>query len=347
MRRVRWYDGWKMPRDTDSRPSSCRAARVRPSCCSAANSLRSVRSSSGRRGVGLQRRARRPGRLAARRRRRRSGREACEAPARRSHRPGRRRRAARRAPPAPDRPPAAPLRRALRRATAPAARAARSTGCRCRPARARARDRNAPSRSRARATFASTTRRRAMIVRYASAVASAVCRRTSVGADLGDVARLVGLRRRAPSAPARRAACRTSSARGQLVARRHGRAVELDAAVERRGRDVAVDLQPRAPTRASISSASARRMPAAAIAADGLFARSRAAIASSNVTRSTGAGVCAPATTPWSDQRDAPCGESTQHLGGAAAEHPGGAAVQHPAGVATQHLEAQPLSTLR
>jgi hypothetical protein len=44
--------------------------------------------------------------------------------------------------------------------------------------------------------------------------------------------------------------------------------------------------------RASSSSASARRIPAAAIAADGLFLTARWT-ASSKVTRSSGAGVCA------------------------------------------------------
>ena len=72
--------------------------------------------------------------------------------------------------------------------------------------------------------------------------------------------------RRAHARRARRSACRRSSDAGHLILRRHRRALELDAAVQRGRRDVAVDLQPR--RRRAPGAAALRRAgcPAAAIA---------------------------------------------------------------------------------
>ena len=128
-----------------------------------------------------------------------------------------------------------------RRSTTAAARAARSAGCPMPLCSSSCRvDRSAPSRRRATRTLASTTRR------------ERDDRQVRVGGGERDLPARVGERRAATtvlvsSACARRAQAAAATIgmsaverRGQLILRRHGRALELDAGVQRRRRDVAV-----------------------------------------------------------------------------------------------------------
>ena len=123
--------------------------------------------------------------------------------------------------------------------------------------------------SRAR-TFASRTAA-GEIVRYASAVASAICRRISSPLSVGDAVASSACGAPRPRRRRRRAGMRTSIVARACCSRRHGRAIELDAAIQRRRRHVAVDLKPR--RRPGLGEQRLRPQDArAATAADGLRA---------------------------------------------------------------------------